>query len=49
MFNPRLEVQVLPLFDGHECQVSDDALQDPQRWVERACQQHALFSLTGHA
>lgn len=49
MFNPRPDVQVLPLFDGHECLVIDNALQDPQRWVEQACRQHAQFSLSGHA
>ncbi|MCB1552718.1 MAG: hypothetical protein KDJ14_02825 [Xanthomonadales bacterium] len=36
MFNPHPIVQSLPLFGGHHCWIIDDALIEPQRWVERA-------------
>lgn len=49
MFNPRPDVQVVPLFDGHHCLVIDNALQEPRRWVDWACQQREHFRLSAHA
>ena len=43
MFNPRPTLTALPLFDGHEALVIDNALLDPARWVEVATQQRDRF------
>lgn len=49
MFNPRPQVQVVPLFDGHHALVVDNVLQDPQRWVDWADAQREHFSPSGQA
>lgn len=49
MFNPRPQVQVLPLYEGQHFLVIDNALREPQRWVDWACQQRAHFALSAHA
>lgn len=49
MFNPKPRVQGLPLFDGHEALLIDDVLDDPQRWVDWACEQRQHFSASSHA
>lgn len=33
MFNPKPQVQAVPLFDGHECLVVDNALEEPEAWA----------------
>jgi len=49
MFNPQPQVQLVPLFDGHQAVVVDQVLQDPQRWVDWAQEQLEHFGLSGHA
>ena len=49
MFNPHPQIQAVPLFDGHECIVIDDALQEPRQWTEWACAQRDRFTPSGHA
>lgn len=43
MFNPKPARQIVPLHDGHVCLVFDDALLDPQAWVDTAIQHRARF------
>ena len=47
MFNPNPTLQVVPLFDGHECLVIDNALQDPHGWAVFAVEQRARFQPSG--
>lgn len=49
MFNLRPQVQVVPLYEGRHCLVIDNALREPQRWVDWACAQRAHFTPSAHA
>lgn len=48
MFNPNPEIRVVPIIDQHCCYIVDNVLQDPQAWVDRACQHRDAFEMTGH-
>lgn len=43
MFHPRPRIATVPLFDGHEALVIDDALAEPERWVEVAARERHRF------
>lgn len=43
MFNPNPRIQVLPITPRNACYVIDDALREPQRWVEYAAAHAAQF------
>ncbi|GAB3737400.1 hypothetical protein GCM10028862_22780 [Luteimonas pelagia] len=43
MFNPRPRIEVVPVTPRHACVVVDDALADPDAWVERAAAHAAAF------
>jgi hypothetical protein len=47
-FNPNPTMASLQLFDGQRCIIVDDALRDPQRWVDLAATHHEQFEVTGH-
>lgn len=34
MFNPSPRIQVIPIPGRHACYVIDDALREPERWIE---------------
>jgi hypothetical protein len=36
LFNPEAKVEIIPLFDGHQCVIIDDFLSDPQALVDYA-------------
>jgi hypothetical protein len=38
MFNPSPRIESVPLFDGQRCFVIDDALLEPERWIDYAAQ-----------
>ena len=44
MFNPQPRLQVVPLFDDHECLVIDDFLESPQTWREAAITHREQFA-----
>lgn len=44
LFNPRATLHSVPLHDGHECLVVDDALLDPQAWRDWAVARRAQFA-----
>lgn len=44
MFNPHPRVQVVPITSQHACYVIDDALLEPERWVEHALAHRAEFN-----
>ncbi len=46
MFNPNPQVHVVTIAPQHACVVVDDALADPRRWVELACERHAEFAIS---
>jgi len=46
VFNAQLSVQTVPLFDQHQCYVVDDALAEPERWVQLAAQHRCEFVMT---
>lgn len=48
MFNPQATLHLLPILPGQVCVVVDDALAEPERWVELAAQQRAHFSMEAH-
>ncbi len=48
MFNPRARVETVALMPGHSCYVIDDALSQPERWVERAAEHIDAFEVMGH-
>ena len=48
MFNPSPLIRSIPILDGHQCLVVDDALIEPQRWVERACAMREHFVMEDH-
>lgn len=43
MVNLRPRVQVVPLFDGHQCVIVDDFLLEPHTLVQYAAKHHARF------
>lgn len=47
MYNPAPTIETLPLFDGHAVHVIDDALLEPRRVVELACQHRDAFEVAG--
>lgn len=48
MFNPDPTVQVIPLGGNHACYVIDDALCDPERWVDYAVDNIGQFQDQPH-
>lgn len=48
MFNPRPRIQVVPITPQHACYVIDDALQEPERWVDYAVAHAAEFGDSPH-
>ena len=44
MFNPHAVLQVIDIDSQHKCLVLDDALIDPERWVQQAILQQENFS-----
>lgn len=48
MFNPRPRIESVSIAPGHMAFVIDDALTDPQRWVDLAAQQRAAFVDSPH-
>jgi hypothetical protein len=48
MFNPNPIIRSVPITDEDHCYVVDDALADPDAWVERAVRHHADFAMEGH-
>lgn len=48
MYNPQPRIDVLPLFDGHQAFVVDDALLEPRRVVDLACAHRDAFAVMGH-
>lgn len=48
MFNPNPVITRIPIIDGHDCHVVDDALLEPARWVERACAMREHFVMEDH-
>ncbi len=43
LFNPRPQIERMPLANGNACFVIDDALLEPERFVEAAAQRRAQF------
>ena len=48
MFNPQPRVEAVPIAPGHQALVIDDALLEPQRWIELAAQHRADFAESPH-
>lgn len=48
MFRPQPRIEAVTIAPGHSALVIDDALLQPERWVERAAQQHEAFSASPH-
>ena len=48
MFNPTLRLQSVPIAPGHVAWVIDDALAEPQRWIDLAAQRRADFATSPH-
>lgn len=48
MFNPDPVIRSVPICAGHSCYVVDNALADPDAWVERAVRHRADFAMEGH-
>lgn len=48
MFNPNPRIQVLPIAGRHACYVIDDALREPQRWVDYAAAHFGEFQDSPH-
>lgn len=48
LFNPDPTVQVVPLGGGHACYVVDDALREPERWVDYAVSHRDRFTDQPH-
>lgn len=48
MFNPRPTIDVVPIAPGHEALVIDDALTEPERWVDQAAQHRDAFETSPH-
>jgi hypothetical protein len=43
LLNPRPHVDVVPIFDGHQCVVIDDFMLEPEALVDYAARNHAHF------
>jgi len=48
MFNPNPFIRSVPIHGDHRCYVVDDALVDPQAWVDRAARHRGDFVMEGH-
>ncbi|MBA2239050.1 MAG: hypothetical protein H0W24_10205 [Lysobacter sp.] len=48
IFNPNPRIQVIPIGTRHACYVIDDALREPQRWVDEAAARLADFDDSPH-
>lgn len=48
MFNPRPRIQAVPITPQHACYVIDDALLEPERWVDYAVAHAADFEDSPH-
>ncbi|HEY0503247.1 MAG TPA: DUF6445 family protein [Lysobacter sp.] len=48
MFNPRPRIQAVPITPQHACYVIDDALLEPERWVDYAVAHAADFEESPH-
>ncbi|MBA3486162.1 MAG: hypothetical protein H0T88_03040 [Lysobacter sp.] len=48
MFNPNPDIQMVPIGTRHACYVIDDALREPERWVELAAARFAEFDDSPH-
>lgn len=48
MFHPHPSIEVVPITPAHDCLVIDNALTDPERWVELAAQHRAEFAASPH-
>ena len=48
MFNPRPRIESIPITPRHACHVIDDALLEPERWVDFAAAHGAEFVESGH-
>ncbi|MDQ3287772.1 MAG: DUF6445 family protein [Pseudomonadota bacterium] len=48
MFNPNPRIQVIPIGTRHACYVIDDALREPQRWVDEAASRFVDFDDSPH-
>jgi len=48
MFNPNPRIQAIPIAGGHACYVIDDALLEPERWVDTAAVNFAAFERSPH-
>lgn len=48
MFNPRVRVETLDIAPGHRACVIDEALSEPQRWIDLAVQHRQDFAHSPH-
>lgn len=48
MFNPAPQIEVVPIAPGHDAFVIDNALLDPQRWVDLAASHRGDFAAQSH-
>ncbi len=48
MFHPHPTIEVVPITPAHNCLVIDNALTDPERWVELAAQHRTQFAASPH-
>ena len=48
MFNPNPRIQTFPIGTQHACHVIDDALTEPQRWVDHAVAHRDAFEDSPH-
>jgi hypothetical protein len=48
MFNRDPRITVVPILPGHDCLVVDDALAEPERWVELASRHRDSFEPSPH-
>ena len=44
MFNPKAKLQIIAIDSERKCLIIDDALIEPERWVQQAILQHENFS-----
>ncbi len=48
MFNPHPRIEAVPIAPGYYAYVIDDALSEPQRWVDLAAQHRSQFEASPH-
>ena len=48
MFNPHPLIETIPILPSHDCLVVDDALTEPEGWVELAAQHRDSFEPSPH-